>query len=204
MKKFFVSLLPLTAVLVLICAVSPQALAQGDVESGRQLGYTCLGCHGIPGYRNAYPSYRVPKLGGQKGDYVNAALRAYRAGTREHPTMQAQGNSLSDQDIEDLVAWLGEIPPAADEVTAETDGLPEAARTCVTCHGTAGKAVAPAPPVLSGQHPSYLQQALDQYRQTKRGNTVMNSFAAGLEPADIEQIAAFFASREGLSALQHD
>ena len=47
---------------------SQPAVAEGDPEAGRELGYTCLGCHGIEGYRNAYPSYRVPKLGGQNPD----------------------------------------------------------------------------------------------------------------------------------------
>ena len=44
---------------------TPLAAAEGNAERGEKLGYTCLGCHGIDGYRNAYPSYRVPKLGGQ-------------------------------------------------------------------------------------------------------------------------------------------
>ena len=70
------------------------------------IGYSCLGCHGIEGYRNAYPSYRVPKLGGQKAAYLVIALRGYRAGTRKHPTMSAQASSLSDQQIEDVAAYL--------------------------------------------------------------------------------------------------
>ena len=41
---------------------------------GAELGYSCLGCHGIEGYRNAYPSYRVPKLGGQKAAYLVIAI----------------------------------------------------------------------------------------------------------------------------------
>ena len=46
---------------------------EGDPRAGKPLAYTCLGCHGIEGYRNAYPSYRVPKLGGQKAAYLVAA-----------------------------------------------------------------------------------------------------------------------------------
>jgi len=71
------------------------AQAEGDAENGELLAYTCMGCHGIEGYRNAYPSYRVPKLGGQKAGYIETALNAYRDGTRPHPTMQAQGTSLT-------------------------------------------------------------------------------------------------------------
>jgi cytochrome c553 len=194
------------ALTLLTLACVPAAMAQGagDVERGRELGFTCLGCHGITGYRNAYPSYRVPKLDGQKGAYVETALKAYRAGTRPHPTMQAQAGSLSDEDIMDLVAWITAGETATDGIDAETPGLPEAARTCVTCHGTAGKDVAPAPPVLSGQHPSYLKHALGQYQEAARGQNVMNAFAAGLKPADMERIVQFYGSRDGLATLADD
>ncbi|MDH3976998.1 MAG: cytochrome c, partial [Gammaproteobacteria bacterium] len=53
--------------------LATQAYAAGDAERGEVLADTCLGCHGIPGYRNAYPSYRVPKLGGQHEDYLVSA-----------------------------------------------------------------------------------------------------------------------------------
>jgi len=63
---------------------------------------TCSGCHGIPGMRNAYPVYRVPKLRGQHAQYLIDALTAYKQGTRAHPTMQAQVAHLTDQDIAEL------------------------------------------------------------------------------------------------------
>lgn len=186
-------------------AFLPQtAQAEGDSEQGANLVATCLGCHGIEGYRNAYPSYRVPKLGGQRGAYLEAALKAYRDGTRPHPTMQAQGGSLTDQDIEDIVAWIGQAPAATDEVDAESIGDLEVATACVACHGTGGESVTPAPAVLSGQHADYLRHALNQYKEQERGNNVMNSFAAGLTEADIREIAAFYSSREGLHTLSDD
>ncbi|HEX2140589.1 MAG TPA: c-type cytochrome [Woeseiaceae bacterium] len=181
-----------------------QREARGDPDRGREQGLTCLGCHGIEGYRNAYPSYRVPKLGGQKAAYVQAALQAYRDGTRPHPTMQAQGSSLSDEDIADIAAWLEQAGTAADEVDAQTAGLPEAAVACVACHGTAGANITPAPPVLSGQYQDYLVHALGQYREQARGMSVMNSFAAGLTEEQVEQVTAFYSSREGLDTLDQE
>src|SRR6516165_1587805 len=50
---------------------------QGDPHRGRELSYTCLGCHGIDGYRNAYPDYSVPKLEGQAPEYLTSALHDY-------------------------------------------------------------------------------------------------------------------------------
>ena len=93
--------------------------AQDDTDQGRVLAYTCMGCHGIEGYRNAYPSYRVPRLGGQKSAYIKSALIAYRNGNRPHPTMQAQGGSLSDADIDQLAAWFESLGTAIDDVDAD-------------------------------------------------------------------------------------
>jgi cytochrome c553 len=182
----------------------PAANAEGDPQQGRLLAYTCLGCHGIEGYRNAYPSYRVPKLGGQKHGYLEAALKAYRAGTRPHPTMQAQGNGLSDQEIEDLAAWFEGAEPATDDMTSESIAGFEAVQTCLACHGAQGEAVTPTPPTLSGQHQDYLIHALYQYKNGARGGTVMSAFAASLSDDDIEKIAYYYSSQDGLDTPEVD
>ena len=81
----------------------------GNAETGRVLAYTCQGCHGITGYKNAYPSFKVPLIGGQSAEYLAQALHEYRDGTRKHPTMQAQAQSFSDQDIADIAAFLSTL-----------------------------------------------------------------------------------------------
>ena len=96
------------AILALLAA--PAALAGGDLDSGRIKANTCMGCHGIPGYNNVYPTYRVPKIGGQSAEYIAQALKAYKSGERPHKTMQAQASSLSDQDIDDIAAYLATAP----------------------------------------------------------------------------------------------
>jgi len=88
---------------------APSALPGANLEEGRLLAYTCQGCHGIAGYKNAYPNYRVPKIGGQSAEYLVEALTGYRYGTRQHPTMQAQSLSLSQQQIENLAAYLSTL-----------------------------------------------------------------------------------------------
>lgn len=90
----------------LIVVVSAQAYAAGDAQRGAIVGETCLGCHGVTSYSNVYPTYRVPKLGGQHKDYLVAALKAYRSGERSHPTMKAQAARLSDEDIVDISAYF--------------------------------------------------------------------------------------------------
>lgn len=86
-------------------AAAPQAPV-GDAANGRQLAYTCQGCHGVTGWKNAYPNYHVPRIGGQSAQYLTNALTEYRKGARKHPTMQAQSQSFSEQDIADIAAFL--------------------------------------------------------------------------------------------------
>ena len=82
---------------------------KGDAGKGRLLAYTCQGCHGVEGYKNAYPNYHVPRIGGQSPQYLANALHEYRQGKRKHPTMQAQAESFSEQDIADLAAYLSSV-----------------------------------------------------------------------------------------------
>src|SRR5579863_3020020 len=80
------------------------AHSAGDPARGKQLSYTCLGCHGIPDYKNVYPTYSVPELGGQHPEYIVAALKEYKNGERSHATMHQQAASLSDQDMQDIAS----------------------------------------------------------------------------------------------------
>ncbi len=97
---------PVLGALGLCLALAPGVQAAGDVEAGRLKAATCMGCHGVPSYTNAYPTYHVPRLGGQYAEYVVAALEAYKAGDRDHDTMHAQAASLSEQDMQDIAAYF--------------------------------------------------------------------------------------------------
>ena len=90
-------------------AAAATATGGGDIERGRVLTYTCKGCHGVTGYKNAYPNYHVPKIGGQSEPYLVNALTEYQQGNRKHPTMQAQAQGFSAQDIADIAAFLSSL-----------------------------------------------------------------------------------------------
>lgn len=85
------------------------ATLTGDLARGKELTYTCQGCHGVTGYRNAYPNFHVPRIGGQAPQYLINALTEYQQGTRMHPTMQAQARSFSAQDIADIAAYISSL-----------------------------------------------------------------------------------------------
>lgn len=193
-------LLHVTAVIVCLF-IGTSAQAAGDVERGELLAQTCMGCHGAPGMRNAYPGYRVPKLGGQHDFYIVSALKAYKEGKRGHPTMQAQAAGLSEQEMEDIAAYfqsLGE--PASNEVPEDNP-----AQQCAACHNPDGNSpddptATQGAPILAGQYPDYTVRSLLDYQTDERDNAIMNGMAAGLTRDQMEAIADFYYAQEGLAA----
>ena len=95
-------------------AFAQQPAPVGDAKEAHKKIAMCEGCHGIPGYKTAYPEvYHVPKLGGQQAAYIAAALHAYKAGQRKHPSMRGIAASLTDKDIADLAAYYSTATPGA-------------------------------------------------------------------------------------------
>lgn len=195
----------LLAAALLPLSVPFTAGAAGDAERGEALAYTCLGCHGIEGYRNAYPSFRVPKLGGQHPQYIVAALKAYKAGERPHDTMKAQASSLSEQDMQDIAAYFATWGEAnAEPQPTAPEGAPEKLSTCVACHSGNGISQSPEWPNLAGQHESYLAHALEQYKDGTRVNAVMAGIVTALTPQDIRALSEYFAEQKGLFTTIED
>jgi cytochrome c553 len=192
--------LSLLAGAALFLSLSLGAHAAGDPAQGEKKFYTCYGCHGVANYKNAYPDYSVPKLRHQNGAYLIAALQEYRDGTRPHATMHAQAASLSDQDIEDIAAYLQGAEAVKPGAPTAAANAPKQVAACIACHGEKGLGVeaplVPKPPVLAGQHLDYLEQALTAYRNGRRKNVVMDSMAQLLtSDEDVKIAAAYFAER---------
>jgi len=189
------------------CAVSARAAvdpaaavaATGDPVLGAKKFYTCVGCHGIDDYKNAYPDYSVPRLRHQNSGYIISALQEYKSGERPHATMHAQASSLSDQDMQDIAAYLQGAEPVKPSATI-VGSVPPQVAPCAACHGENGLGVeaplTPKPPVLAGQHVDYLEQALTTYRNGRRKNVVMDGMAQLLKSdEDVKLVAAYFASQ---------
>ena len=197
----------ITFAALLLAGASTTAWAGGDLERGAELANTCLGCHGIPGYRNAYPSYRVPKLGGLAEEYLVIALQGYKNETRGHPTMQAQAATLSEQDMKDLAAYFasqGELEQGKPRSGAKIKSGEEKAVVCAACHGQGGVSAAGNWPTLAGQHEDYIKNALGQYRSGERKDPVMAGQAAALTDEDIAALAAYFAAQRGLYTVAYE
>ena len=105
----------LLATAVAAVLVAPSTMAQGapagDAAKGRDKTQMCQGCHGIEGWRTAFPEvYHVPRIGGQHQAYLLKALQEYKSGERSHPSMRAIAASLSEQDMADLAAYYAQGP----------------------------------------------------------------------------------------------
>ncbi len=83
---------------------------------------------------------------------------------------------------------------------------------CASCHGPDAKSpVAPAYPILAGQHADYLMHALTAYQRGASGapvqangrkNAVMGAFATQLSKQDIENVAAWLSAQPGPLAVR--
>ena len=96
---------------------------------------------------------------------------------------------------------LSLIPALAFSAGNATEGQSKSA-VCHACHGANGKSTQPIYPNLGGQHQDYLSKTLHGFRDGSRPNAIMNGFAANLSDADIEDIAAWYASQSGLTEIQ--
>ena len=180
-------------------ALAQQPAPAGNAElAHRDKTAMCVGCHGIQGYRTAFPEvYHVPKIAGQQPAYLISALKAYKSGDRSHPSMRGIAASLSDQDMADLAAYYG-VPAGTARARGDAEsGKAKAAQVCAACHGPDGnQPSAPDQPILAGQYADYLAKALHDYKTGKRNHAIMKGFATPLSKEDMEDLAAWFSSQK--------
>ncbi len=197
-KKMITLVVGVTALLSV-----PMMAQAADVEAGRDAFETCRGCHTSPGTSNVYPTYYVPKVGGQVAAYTVAALKAYQKSERPHRTMMANVHGFSDQKLENIAAYLETVTGSA---RANANGGNAAngkklAESCMACHNDNTDAGA-TNPRLAGQHQNYLEKAMQDYQSGARKNALMQSMVQGLSEDEINDIAAYFTSLKGLTAVK--
>lgn len=77
----------------------------------------------------------------------------------------------------------------------------EKSQTCVACHGDSGMSATPTFPNLAGQYQDYMYQALLDYKSGARNNAIMSGIVAALSDQDMKDLAAYYSSLDGLTAL---
>ena len=194
----------------LVSAVNAQAVV-GNADAGKGKVAMCIGCHGIVGYKSSFPEvYRVPKISGQNGKYIVAALNEYNKGTRKHPSMRGIAGSMTEQDIADVAAFYEnngkKIEPLADSAVPKPS--PQVAAllqkgACVSCHGANfSKPIDGNTPKIAGQYPDYLYIALKAYRDDShaswgRGNVIMQGQAKQFNEKELKALSHYLASIPG-------
>jgi cytochrome c553 len=192
----------------------------GDKNAGAMKAQMCIGCHNIQGYQASFPEvYKVPKIAGQSGRYIVAALMAYRKGDRKHPSMRAIAGSLSDQDMADVAAYYEQLGRSGNdqgptETRVQTQDQPAqqppaqvakllAQANCSSCHGANfSKPIDPTYPKLAGQHADYLYAALKAYQTDHnpllgRNNAIMMGMARPFTHPEIKALATYISSLPG-------
>jgi len=77
-------------------------------------------------------------------------------------------------------------------------GKKKAAEVCAACHGPDGNSPTSAFPKIAGQHATYLEKTLNDYKSGARKDPIMAGMAAPLSKKDIENLAAYYSRQSGL------
>ena len=185
-------------------AAQAQGARPGDAVAGEKKASTCAGCHNIAGYQASFPEiYKVPKIAGQSGSYIVAALTGYKTGERRHPTMRAVATVLSEQDMADLAAYYEQLGKKGDNAVMPAVVAPPvevaallAKANCSSCHGANFTAPIANYPKLAGQHADYLYVSLKAYQTANnplvgRNNQIMMGMARPYTHAELKAMARY-------------
>lgn len=197
------------------------AQAAGDPVAGRQKADSerCVECHivagGTDGGQTTGKESLFARLAGQSAAYIRKQLMDFRSGAREFDPMAIMSRSITDEDMQDIVAYFSSLPrergdsAAAAAAAASTAPLRGDAQqlyargdpargivACASCHGAQGEGRQAADPVplLAGQDWRYLRQQLLDWRSGERHNSAegaMNKTAKGLSDQDIDGLATY-------------
>jgi cytochrome c553 len=111
-----------------LAAAQTAPAAAANVEAGKARAQAvCAACHGANGVSTADA---IPNLAGQRVAYLEAQLRAFKAGTRKAASMNAIAAQLAPNDIADVAAFFGSLVPT--NVAAKSEQLPQLLKTQVT------------------------------------------------------------------------
>ncbi len=192
------------AVFLAFAGAAGSATAAGSAAAGKTKSAACAACHGADG-NSAAPNF--PKIAGLDAQYIAKQLADFKAGARKDPLMAGMVAGLSRKDMEDLGAYYASQKRAAGSTTASAADLKKAERlyrggdakngiaACMSCHGPAGAGIPPRFPAVSGQHATYSQKQLRDFKTGTRSNDgeVMTRTAFRLSEADIKAVSEYMA-----------
>ena len=194
--------------LMAVVCVGPSLQAQ-QPDVGRVAAQVCASCHGPRG-QSISPAF--PRLAGQRKEYLEIQLKAFRDRTRGDPMAQAymwgMTSQLTDDTIAKLAAYYSEQKPVLGKAgdtklvqagrTVFEQGIPAATvPACLTCHGKDAEGNATFPR-LAGQHAEYLLKQLVMFKSELRSGAnapIMHNITTGVTFDQMQAVAAYLMSR---------
>jgi cytochrome c553 len=114
------------------------------------------------------------------------------------PTSQPQGSPKPQQTE---VAEAMTAPAPAQVKPGDANAGQAKAAVCAACHGMDGNPAQSQYPKLAGQQEDYTARQLELFKEKKRDNVIMQGFAAPLQPQDMHDLGAFFATKTSLPGV---
>jgi cytochrome c553 len=165
-----------------------QAKAAGDPAAGKAAAAACSGCHGETGV-STNPA--APSLAGQDAEYLVAATKAYKDGSRKDETMKGPASAIEEKALRDVAAWFASQAPQP-PVYRKPVALEEWISRCERCHGVNGNSADPLVPAIAAQRADWLEHVLGAYRTGARKSTAMSAMSSGLSESDVKDLAAHY------------
>ena len=201
------SIMILTLSLLTITTTATIVMAQEN-EEGRRFGNFCSSCHGTAG---AAVSDAIPSIGGQHKDFLKNSMMDMKpivvdgkdqAPKRYSTLMKIFLKGYSEAEIEAMADWYSSRPwvptsyPLNQDLVAKGKASTQL-ETCTSCHGANGNNVEDTGiPRIGGQVPTYLYNALLEYKNDKRMTERASEMELVKEISDeeLKALAEYFSS----------
>lgn len=201
------SIMILTLSLLTITTTATIVMAQEN-EEGRRFGNFCSSCHGTAG---AAVSDAIPSIGGQHKDFLKNSMMDMKpivvdgkeqAPKRYSTLMKIFLKGYSEAEIEAMADWYSSRPwvptsyPLNQDLVAKGKASTQL-ETCISCHGANGNNVEDTGiPRIGGQVPTYLYNALLEYKNDKRMTERASEMELVKEISDeeLKALAEYFSS----------
>ena len=166
----------------------------------------CFNCHAVKPSDVHYPADVPPKIAGQDPDYLVMVMDDYRSGVRNNYLMNSPATYPAEDELNPLSIYLSglvasDLPTYPAEELDQKDienGQAVAAIHCAHCHAPNRADQIAGSPTLNGQYTSYFLSAMQDYRLGVRTNLEMHELHSGYTTAELQALAAYYASLEGL------
>jgi cytochrome c553 len=173
-----------------------QTPAPGNKSAGKAAAAACAACHGEAGISTG----ATPGLAGQDAQYLVAAMRGYKDGSRDNAMMKGPAASTSDAVMTDLAAYYSSLQPQSPKVNKPLT-IVEWTKRCDRCHGVNGNSTDPRLPALAAQRADYLERILNAYRTGARKSPAMSAMSNVLTEADVGMLAAHYARQRARAVV---